>query len=62
MKKRDEERKAKEEQQKLLEAELAKERERIRQLQREAQKTRDQMDFDRLDYEGEEEKSPVPNR
>ena len=39
---------------------LAKERERIRQLQRETQKAKEAMDFDKLDYEGEDyEKSPA---
>ena len=38
----------------------AKERERIRQLQRETQKAKEAMDFDKLDYEGDDyEKSPA---
>merc|ERR1711971_993512 len=58
MKKRDAERKEKEEQQRMLEAELAKERERIRQLQQEQLKQK--FDYEKLDFEGEDNKSPSP--
>ena len=58
LKKREAERKQKEEQQKMLEAELAKERERIRQLQQEQLKQK--FDYEKLDFEGDDNKSPSP--